>query len=102
VRLREEGPTQAEMDRARARLKARMRMSLHAPASRATHASLNVHYGRPLNDWEDYDARLDALTREDLRSFAARFREDAAISFRVGPDLSESPKGNENAEVVNP
>lgn len=97
ARLREEGPSQAEIDRARARLKARMRMSLHTPASRATHVSLNLHYGRPLNDWEDYDQRLDALTREDLKSFASRFRDDAAVSFMVGPGFNKSTDLPEDA-----
>lgn len=86
TRLRENGPTQAELDRARNHLKARMRMSLQASQSRAAHVSLNAHFGRPLNDWHDYDTRLDALTVEDLKNFAARFRDEQAVSLLIGPE----------------
>lgn len=89
-RLRENGPTQAELDRARQRLKAQLRMSQQSPGSRAAHVSLNAHFGRPINDWHDYDERLDAITVDDLKHFATRFRDDQAVSLMIGPESSEA------------
>lgn len=84
-RLRVGGPSEAELQRARTRLKARLRMGRQSLGARATHASLHSLYGLPLNDAKDYDVKLNALTIEDVRAFCARFRSDRSISLRVGP-----------------
>lgn len=90
-RLREEGPTQAELDRARERLKVRRAMQFQSIASRAAHVALNVHYGKPYNDWNSYASRLDALTLDDLKTFTARFTDDRAVVYQVGPAPKRRP-----------
>ncbi|MDF9831887.1 zinc protease [Ereboglobus sp. PH5-5] len=59
-----------EVERCRVRLKAGRRMSLQTNASRAMQAGLNALYGQPVNDWLNYDKRIDAVGAKDLRDFA--------------------------------
>jgi zinc protease len=88
-RLREEGLTQDELDRARVRMKGRMRSSRQSIGSRASQAGLNALYGLPINDWKDYDERLDALTLADVQTCAAKqFQADAGVSLILGPKAS--------------
>jgi zinc protease len=63
----------AEIDRCRARLKAARRQSLQANGSRAMQAALNALLGRPVNDWKNYDARIDAVSAGDLARFASAY-----------------------------
>jgi zinc protease len=35
-------------------------------------AGLNILQGQPVNDWRNYDARIDAITIADLATFASR------------------------------
>jgi zinc protease len=35
-------------------------------------AGLNALQGQPINDWKNYDARIDAVTIADLAEFAGR------------------------------
>jgi zinc protease len=34
---------------------------------------LNALQGQPINDWKNYDGRIDAVTISDLASFAGRY-----------------------------
>jgi zinc protease len=91
-RLREQGPTQDELDRARRRVKVRRQIQFQSIASRAAHVSLNVHYGKPYNDWESYAERLDTITLADLKRFAARFTPENEVVYQVGPKVGvEAP-----------
>lgn len=87
-RLREKGPTKAELERARRRLKVRRQIQFQSIASRAAHVSLNVHYGKPYNDWDSYAGRLDAITIEDLKKFASRFVPEKEVVYEVGPRIA--------------
>lgn len=81
------GLTPAECDRAVRRLKARKRMSLQGIGARAAQASLNALFNLPVNDWLDYDERVDAVDRERLRDFAARrFRDGGSVRLCVAPE----------------
>ena len=71
-RVKRGGVTAAEFDRCRTRLKAARRMGMQTNASRAMQASLNALYDLPINDWRNYDARIDAITRDQLKDFAKR------------------------------
>lgn len=62
-----------ELARCQARLKAGRRQSMQTNASRAMSAGLNVLQGQPVNDWKNYDARVDAVTLADLAAFATRY-----------------------------
>jgi predicted Zn-dependent peptidase len=81
-----EQPTQAEIDRARTLLKATMLMGLESPATRAeTAAGQLFAHGRLLPPAE-IKARIDAVTREDVRAVAAKALAAAAPSLAiVGP-----------------
>ncbi len=61
-----------ELARCQTRLKAARVMGLQTNSSRAMQAGLGVLYGLPPNDWQNYDARIDAVTVDALRGFARR------------------------------
>ncbi len=72
-RVQEGGITPDELLRCQTRLKAARRMSLQTNGARALQAALNAVYGLPVNDWRNYDARVDSVTIEQLRDFARRY-----------------------------
>lgn len=74
-RVRSGGVTAEELHRCQVRLKAAKRMGLQTNGARAMSAALNGIYGLPVNDWRDYDARVDAVTLADLQAFARRYFE---------------------------
>lgn len=63
----------AELARCQVRLKAARRQGAQTNSARAMHAALNALQGQPINDWKNYDARVDAVTIADLATFAARY-----------------------------
>lgn len=71
------GVTADELTRCQTRLKAGHRMGLQTNSARAMQAALNALYGKPLNDVQDYERQVDAVTREDLRDFAKRYFKSA-------------------------
>ncbi len=73
VRVQAGGVEPAELARCQARLKAGRRQSMQANSSRAMQAGLNALQGQPINDWKNYDARVDAVTIADLATFAQRY-----------------------------
>ena len=60
----------AELARCQTRLKAARRQGMQTNSSRAMQAALNALQGQPVNDWKNYDARVDAVTIGDLARFA--------------------------------
>ncbi len=62
-----------ELARCQARLKAGQRQSLQTNGARAMQAALNALQGQPVNDWKNYDAKIDAVTIGQLAAFAARY-----------------------------
>jgi zinc protease len=90
-RLRTRGLAPDELERARIRLKGQMRMQRQSIGARASAASLNVLYGLPVNDWKDYDARLDRVTLADVRTYAEQhLRADHGVSLVLGPKAAVS------------
>lgn len=72
ARVQAGGVEAAELLRCQTRLKAARRQSLQTNSSRAMQAGLNALQGQPINDWKNYDARIDAVTIADLGEFAGR------------------------------
>lgn len=72
TRVQEEGVDPAELLRCQTRLKAARRQSLQTNSARAMQAGLNALQGQPINDWKNYDSRIDAVTVADLAEFARR------------------------------
>ncbi|KAF0094759.1 MAG: zinc protease [Puniceicoccaceae bacterium 5H] len=86
-RLREGGITDDEFQRARRRLKVRRRAGLQRIGARAAQAGLNALYGKPINDWLEQDAKLDAVTLDQLKAHAAKvFAEDSGVGLIVAPE----------------
>ncbi len=73
VRVQLSGVEPAEIARCQARLKAGRRQSMQTNSARAMNAGLNALQGQPVNDWKNYDARVDAVTVADLAAFASRY-----------------------------
>jgi zinc protease len=72
VRVQTGAVEAAELLRCQTRLKAARRQSLQTNSSRAMQAGLNALQGQPINDWKNYDGRIDAVTIADLAEFAGR------------------------------
>ncbi len=72
-RVRAGGVEAVELARCQARLKAARRQALQTNSARAMQAGLNALQGQPINDWRNYDARVDAVTIADLAAFAGRY-----------------------------
>ena len=73
ARVQSGGVEPAELARCHARLKAGRRQAMQTNSSRAMQASLNALQGQPINDWKNYDGRVDAVTAADLAAFASRY-----------------------------
>lgn len=85
-RVQDGGVTPEELARCLTRLKAARRMSLQTNGARAMQAALNAIYGLPVNDWKNYDAHLDAVTRDALRDFARKnFTPEQRVQVVVRP-----------------
>ena len=79
---------EAELLRCQTRLKAARRQGLQTIGSRAMQAGLNALYGLPVNDWKNYDAYVERVTREDLAAFATRY-----FQRKLRTQLVVRPKG---------
>lgn len=73
VRVQLGGVEPVELARCQARLKAARRQSLQTNSARAMQAGLNALQGQPINDWKNYDGRIEAVTIADLAAFASRY-----------------------------
>ena len=73
ARMQAGGVEPGELARCHARLKAGQRQAMQTNSSRAMQAGLNTLQGQPINDWRNYDARIDAVTIADLAAFAVRY-----------------------------
>lgn len=73
ARVQFAGVEAAELVRCQTRLKAARRQSLQTNSARAMQAGLHALQGLPINDWKNYDARIDAVTVTDLAEFARRY-----------------------------
>ncbi len=86
-RVREGGVTPEELERCRVRIKARKRMSLQTNSTRAMIAGLNATYGLPVNHWLQQDAKIDAVTLENLQAFAKRhLQPEKRVALTIGPN----------------
>lgn len=75
-----------ELARCQARLKAGQRQGLQTNGMRAMQAALNALQGQPVNDWKNYDAKVDAVTIAQLSAFAQKyFRRELRTQLVVRP-----------------
>jgi zinc protease len=73
LRVQSGGVDAQELARCQARLKAARRQSLQTNGSRAMQAALNALQGQPINDWKNYDGRIDAVDGPALAAFAQKY-----------------------------
>ncbi len=86
-RVKDGGIEADELTRCQTRMKARKRMGLQTPNSRAMQAILNALYGLEINDWQSYPHRVDQVTVGDLQAFAdSQFRENSKIRLTILPE----------------
>jgi zinc protease len=75
-----------ELQRCQVRLKAAHQMSRQTNSARAMQAGLSVLYGQPVNDWQNYDTHIDAVTVDDIVVFAQTyFKTNRRIQLTVRP-----------------
>jgi predicted Zn-dependent peptidase len=84
--LAERGPSEAELQRAKAQIRAGILMSLESSAARAEQLARHVLvHGAPLTT-KDLIARIDAVTTDDTRTLAdVIFRAKTFVWSEVGP-----------------
>lgn len=80
------GVDPAELLRCQVRIKAAKRQAMQTNGSRAMQAAMNAMFGQPINDWQEFDRRIDAVSMADLAEFAKRrLNMDQRIQLTVGP-----------------
>jgi zinc protease len=90
ARLRGGAVKADELARARARLKAQLRLGRQSPSHRAQQASLNALYGLPLNDAREREAAYDATDAAAVQAFARKYlRIEARVRLVVRPKDEE-------------
>jgi zinc protease len=86
ARVQAGGVEPAELLRCQTRLKAGQRQSMQTNSARAMQAGLNALQGQPVNDWKNYDRRIDTVTIASLASFASHyFARDKRTQLIVRP-----------------
>jgi predicted Zn-dependent peptidase len=85
-KLRSEGVTPEELERAKEHVKGRMVLSLESTASRMSRISRSILFDVPLLSLDEMLARVDAVTLDDLAALAAEFYDPAGLSAAaIGP-----------------
>ncbi len=92
LRRAADGLTTAELDRARAQLKAGMLMGLESPSARAERLARMLSVWGRVPEIDEIIAKIDAVTHERLRDFAQGLvsRADPALAL-LGP-VEEAPE----------
>jgi predicted Zn-dependent peptidase len=87
ARLREEPATEAELERARENVKARIVLSLESSSARMHRLGSSVLHGMPLLDVDEIMARVDAVGLDDLRELVDELWAPERLSAAgIGPD----------------
>lgn len=85
-RLRNGDMDPETLQRVRTRMKTQSKSSLQSAGSRGFIATLNALYHKPVEDWKNYHAKVDAITVEQISSFAQQFlHPDKRLRLSVGP-----------------
>ncbi len=80
-----------ELERVKTRLKAQRRLSMQTIGARAMQAALNATYKLPINDWLNFDRKVDAVSTASLVGFVETYlTEDKRLELVVRPATVES------------
>ena len=94
ARIRSGDVAPEELERCKNRLKAQKRIGYQTIGARSMHAALNEIYGLPLNDWKDYDERVDAISVADVGEFATKnFPPEREVRLVVNPGAATGREG---------
>jgi len=91
ARIGREGVTDAELQMARQKLSAQHAMQNTTPASQGFQAAIDELYGLGYDDSQTYDARIGAVTVDDLKQLVARYFQH---SVTVTSEPAPPPAGN--------
>jgi predicted Zn-dependent peptidase len=91
--LADKGPTEAELTRAKAVARAQMLMGLEAPSARAEARVSQVFLRDRLVDFDEFRARMDAVTAADVQALAAAALAGPACAVTVGPKAGHGAIG---------
>ena len=91
LRRSAEDMTVAEVDRARAQMKAGMLMGLESPASRAERLARQLAIWDRVPALEETVARIDAVSVESTRDFAARLATNGVAALALYGPVSGAP-----------
>ncbi|MEZ6023231.1 MAG: pitrilysin family protein [Hyphomonadaceae bacterium] len=83
--MAQEGPTEAELTRAKAVAQASLMMGLEAPAARAEARAGQIFLRDRLLPFDQARARIAAVTAEDIRALAATALAGPACAAAIGP-----------------
>lgn len=89
-RLREQPSTDDELARAKDNLKGRVLLALESTGARMNRLGSEVLAGASMLGLDEVEARIDAVTHEDLRALVAELWDPARLSIAgIGPDADE-------------
>jgi predicted Zn-dependent peptidase len=87
VRLRDVGATEAELERARENVKARVILALESTGARMNRLGASLLFGLPLLEADEVMARFDAVSLDDLRELTDELWAPERLSAAgIGPD----------------
>lgn len=86
-----EDMSDAEVERARAQMKAGMLMGLESPSNRAERLARLVQIWDRVPSLEATVAKVDAVTTADVRAMAARIAHDAPAALALYGPVAEAP-----------
>jgi predicted Zn-dependent peptidase len=86
-RMRSEPATEAELERARENVKARVVLALESSSARMSRLGSSVLFGLPLLEVDEVMRRIDAVTMDELRELATTLWGPGRLSAAgIGPD----------------
>nr|WP_280842486.1 pitrilysin family protein [Sagittula salina] len=93
-----EDMSDAEIERARAQMKAGLLMGLESPSSRAERMARMIQIWGKVPPIEETVARIDAVTREEVLGFAQKQATDSAAALALYGPVASAPSLEEIAE----
>jgi predicted Zn-dependent peptidase len=86
-KLREQPATEAELERARENVKARVVLALESTGARMNRLGASLLFGLPLLETDEVMARFEAVTMDDLRELTDELWAPGRLSAAgIGPD----------------
>jgi predicted Zn-dependent peptidase len=88
-RMRETPATEAELERAKENVKARVVLGMESTSARMNRLGSSLLFDLPLLDVDEIMARTDAVTTDDLRDLVPLWAPERLSAAGIGPDEDE-------------